>query len=173
LWGGDSSPQPPFQAATHSTFESTPLRSPKFAALFLALAASANAQQPSPAISVPRVIRFSATLPGPPPAGSIGIGAGTQSLQLPGRLSGLDNNIIIGAFPTAPLGEAGHSQGATVIGGTQQNKVFIAGIRSIQTGNSDAVPVVIDSNGQLGTINASSPRHLPLQTGLPGRLETH
>jgi hypothetical protein len=58
--------------ATHSTFESTPLRSPNFAALFLALAVSANAQQPSPAISVPRVIRFSATLPGPPPAGSIG-----------------------------------------------------------------------------------------------------
>jgi hypothetical protein len=113
-----------------SIVHSNPRRSApqKFAALFLALAASANAQQPSPAITVPRVIRFSATLPGPPPAGSIGIGAGTQSLQLPGRLSGLDNNIIIGAFPTAPLGEAGHSQGATVIGGTQQNKVFIAGI---------------------------------------------
>jgi hypothetical protein len=31
----------------------------------------------------------------------------------------------------------------------------VAGVRAITTGNSDAVPVVIDSNGQLGTVNSS------------------
>jgi len=34
-------------------------------------------------------------------------------------------------------------------------KTFIAGIRSITTGYNDAVPVLIDSNGQLGTISSS------------------
>jgi hypothetical protein len=36
-----------------------------------------------------------------------------------------------------------------------QNSFFAAGIRGVTTGNSDAVPVVIDSNGQLGTVNSS------------------
>jgi len=32
---------------------------------------------------------------------------------------------------------------------------FAAGIRGVTTGNNDAIPVVIDSNGQLGTVNSS------------------
>src|SRR6185436_10412484 len=35
------------------------------------------------------------------------------------------------------------------------NKTFVAGIRGITTGVADAIPVVIDSNGQLGTISSS------------------
>jgi hypothetical protein len=38
---------------------------------------------------------------------------------------------------------------------TGQNKTFIAGIRGITTGNADAVTVVIDSAGQLGTVSSS------------------
>jgi hypothetical protein len=36
-----------------------------------------------------------------------------------------------------------------------QNKTFIAGIRGITTGVNNAVPVVIDANGQLGTVSSS------------------
>lgn len=41
--------------------------------------------------------------------------------------------------------------------GTQagQNRAFVAGIRGTTTGSANAVPVVIDSNGQLGTISSS------------------
>ncbi len=34
-------------------------------------------------------------------------------------------------------------------------RMFLTGVRAVTTGNSDAVPVVIDSMGQLGTINSS------------------
>ena len=36
-----------------------------------------------------------------------------------------------------------------------QTSFFAAGIRGVTTGNNDAVPVVIDSNGQLGTVSSS------------------
>jgi hypothetical protein len=36
-----------------------------------------------------------------------------------------------------------------------QTSFFAAGIRGITTGNNDAIPVVIDSNGQLGTVSSS------------------
>ena len=36
-----------------------------------------------------------------------------------------------------------------------QTRAFISGIRNVQTGVNDAAAVVIDSNGQLGTINSS------------------
>ena len=36
-----------------------------------------------------------------------------------------------------------------------QNRAFIVGIRGVTTGNADAVPVVIDSDGQLGTASSS------------------
>ena len=32
---------------------------------------------------------------------------------------------------------------------------FVTGVRGVKTGNNDAVPVVIDSNGQLGTVSSS------------------
>ena len=36
-----------------------------------------------------------------------------------------------------------------------QNSFFVAGVRGVTTGSNDAVPVVIDSNGQLGTVSSS------------------
>jgi Chaperone of endosialidase len=41
------------------------------------------------------------------------------------------------------------------IGKTTQKKVFVGGIRGIKTAKSDAIPVVINSAGQLGTISSS------------------
>jgi hypothetical protein len=40
--------------------------------------------------------------------------------------------------------------------GTAQTKAFIAGIRGVTTGVSDAVTVMIDSKGQLGTVKSSA-----------------
>jgi hypothetical protein len=36
-----------------------------------------------------------------------------------------------------------------------QNRTFVAGIKGVSTGIADAIPVVVDSNGQLGTISSS------------------
>jgi uncharacterized coiled-coil protein SlyX len=54
------------------------------------------------------------------------------------------------------------NQGATSDSGVirigspaSQTATFIAGIRGTRTGNDNAVPVVIDSNGQLGTVSSS------------------
>jgi trimeric autotransporter adhesin len=51
-------------------------------------------------------------------------------------------------------GVAGESQ--TIRIGTRNHiKTFIAGIRDVTTGNADAIPVLIDSAGQLGTMSSS------------------
>jgi hypothetical protein len=41
------------------------------------------------------------------------------------------------------------------IGDSNQNRAFFTGIRGVTTGNADAIPIVIDSNGQLGTTSSS------------------
>jgi hypothetical protein len=66
--------------------------------------------------------------------------------------TGGSNNIYLGASAS---GQAGESN--TIYLGVQgtQTKTVIAGIRGITTGAADAVSVVIDSHGQLGTINSS------------------
>jgi len=40
-------------------------------------------------------------------------------------------------------------------GAAQQNRCFVAGIRGITTGVADAIPVLIDSSHQLGTVSSS------------------
>lgn len=45
--------------------------------------------------------------------------------------------------------------GVTRIGNAAQSKTFISGIRGVTTGSTGAIPVVIDSNGQLGTVSSS------------------
>lgn len=63
------------------------------------------------------------------------------------------NNIEIGSFNTGTATDAGVIRiGSSVL----QYSAFIAGISGVTTGVSDAVDVVIDTNGQLGTINSSS-----------------
>ncbi len=59
------------------------------------------------------------------------------------------NNIEIGA-----AGVAGESN-TTRIGTVKQTATFITGIRGVMTANANAVPVVIDSAGQLGTVSSS------------------
>jgi hypothetical protein len=68
------------------------------------------------------------------------------------NLSQGSNNIYLGA-----LGSASFVESNTIYLGTQgtQTRTFIAGIRGVATGAANAIPVVIDSNGQLGTISSS------------------
>ncbi|HET9653476.1 MAG TPA: tail fiber domain-containing protein [Usitatibacter sp.] len=73
---------------------------------------------------------------------ALGYGAGVELL--------LDNNIAIGSRGLAT------DAGTIRIGRSPtQSRTFIAGIRGVTTANGDAVPVVIDSAGQLGTLNSS------------------
>jgi len=74
---------------------------------------------------------------------NIAIGVGSGNLLTTG-----DNNIEIGNPGTS--GEAN-----TVRIGSSQAMTFIAGIRGVTTGNGNAIPVLIDSNGQLGTASSS------------------
>ncbi len=63
---------------------------------------------------------------------------------------GNSNNIHIGSQGVAA------DNGTTRIGTTgNQSSFFAAGIRGVTTGSNDAIAVVIDSNGQLGTVSSS------------------
>jgi hypothetical protein len=54
------------------------------------------------------------------------------------------------------LGNSGSSADGGVIRiGNSQTSFFAAGIRGVTTGSNDAIPVVIDSHGQLGTVSSS------------------
>ncbi len=64
--------------------------------------------------------------------------------------SGSDN-IIIGSGQKAKPAD----NRVIRIGSNAQKKTFIGGINGVTTGMANAVPVVIDSNGQLGTISSS------------------
>jgi Chaperone of endosialidase len=60
------------------------------------------------------------------------------------------NNIDIGAF-----GATGDANTIRIGRLAMQNRTFIAGIRGVTTGIANAVPVLIDTAGQLGTISSS------------------
>src|SRR5207247_2571688 len=60
------------------------------------------------------------------------------------------NSIDIGA-----LGAAGEADTIRIGRRGTQNRTFIAGIRGVTTGGNNAIPVVIDSVGQLGTVSSS------------------
>jgi hypothetical protein len=77
-----------------------------------------------------------------------------------------DNNIALGSGAGASLfvgtsniyiGNSGVSAESNTIriGSGFQTRAFIAGIRGKTTGNANAVPVLIDSSGQLGTTSSS------------------
>ena len=70
--------------------------------------------------------------------------------------NGNSNNIHIGTVGAANDSGTIRIGGSTALGdSTAQTAFFAAGIRGTTTGNSDAIPVVIDSNGQLGTVSSS------------------
>ncbi|MFN0206368.1 MAG: tail fiber domain-containing protein, partial [Planctomycetota bacterium] len=59
------------------------------------------------------------------------------------------NNIMIGNDGVA-------AESATIrIGSANQSRAFVAGIRGITTANANAISVLIDSAGQLGTVSSS------------------
>ncbi len=81
---------------------------------------------------------------------AIGFGAGNT------YTGAESSNILIGS-----LGIIGESNTIRVGGGTgtgagQQNRFFASGIRGITTGVADAIAVLIDSAGQLGTVSSSA-----------------
>jgi hypothetical protein len=64
------------------------------------------------------------------------------------------------AFPNLNAMESLDDNGAIRIGTQDTNPInqtsfFAAGIRGVTTGNNDAIPIVIDSDGQLGTVSSS------------------
>jgi hypothetical protein len=75
---------------------------------------------------------------------NIAIGSNAGSL-IPG---GNSNNIDIGNQGTA-------SDSGVIRIGTVQSELFVAGVRGVTTKNSNAVGVLIDSAGQLGTVSSS------------------
>lgn len=91
--------------------------------------------------------------------GNVLVGSGSG-----GQITG-SNNICIGpsSGSVATSGSTdiyiGHvgvtAEAATIRVGTAQTKAFVAGIRGITTVNADAIPVLIDSAGQLGTVSSS------------------
>jgi hypothetical protein len=76
---------------------------------------------------------------------ALGVGAGQM-------VTG-DKNIVIGS---GNLGVAGENGTIRIGIAPLQTRAFIAGIHGVTTGNNDAVPVLIDSDGQLGTVSSSS-----------------
>ena len=90
---------------------------------------------------------------------------GDQALA--GASANGSNNIAIGAgaglFATSPSnsifignGGVGADTGVVRIGTDgSQTSTYIAGIRGTTTGNADAINVMIDSSGQLGTVSSS------------------
>ena len=82
--------------------------------------------------------------------GSFNIALGSAAGDLIGALTPGNYNIDIG-------NEGAPDDANKIRIGTvgNQTATFIAGIRGIMTGNMDAVPVVIDSLGQLGTMSSS------------------
>jgi hypothetical protein len=82
-----------------------------------------------------------------------GTGAGNLALGINagGNITSGNNNIDI-----ANSGDpANPTESSTIRIGGGQTRTFIAGIRGVTTGTPNAVNVVIDSNGQLGTVSSS------------------
>ena len=61
-----------------------------------------------------------------------------------------NSNIVIGNLLAGVAGEAN-----TMRIGLSQFRTFISGIRGVTTDNANAIPVLIDSDGQLGTMSSS------------------
>ena len=59
------------------------------------------------------------------------------------------------------------AESATIRIGTSQTRVFMSGVRGVTTANNNAVAVVVDSAGQLGTVSSSAKTKFDIQD-LPG-----
>lgn len=71
-------------------------------------------------------------------------------------VSSESNNVLINNLGTVAESNVLRIGAGTGTGTAQLNKAFISGIRGITTGVSNAIPVLIDSTGQLGTAGGAS-----------------
>ena len=75
-----------------------------------------------------------------------------------GLLTGGSSNIYIGS------GGGTSTEGGTIrIGGTGQTRAFLRGVNGVTTTNNNAVTVVVDSAGQLGTVSSSAKTKFDIQ----------
>lgn len=111
-------------------------------------------------------------------ASNTGVGAGTLWQLTTGSNNTAVGDVVLGSLLTGSNNTAiGYTAGQNYTGaesnniciqnvgttgesnvtriGTSQTKCFIAGIRGITTGVADAINVLIDSSGQLGTVSSS------------------
>ena len=81
--------------------------------------------------------------------------------------TGGDRNIALGWFAGYDIADGGFNiaignrgtpfdSNTIRIGNANHQRTFVAGVEGVMTGIPDAVTVVIDSNGQLGTVNSSA-----------------
>ena len=68
------------------------------------------------------------------------------------------NNIYVGS-----AGGTATESGTIRIGGGLQSRAFVRGVRGVTTANNDAVTVVVDSFGQLGTVSSSAKTKFDIQ----------
>ncbi len=96
-----------------------------------------NAVNSNSAIGVNALMNVSNTA-----CGYLALGSNTTGVNNTASSGSLNDNgdIRIGTQGTNPI---------------NRTSCFAAGIRGVTTGNNDAIPVVIDSNGQLGTVSSS------------------
>lgn len=112
-------------------------------------------------------VRFQGTavlqVPGGVASSNIALGAGALANRTTGT-----NNIAIGNLAANSVagvgsnnihigstGSAGDSAVVRIGTAGTQTSFFAAGIRGVTTGSNDAIPVMIDSSGQLGTVSSS------------------
>lgn len=91
----------------------------------------------------------------------IALGAGSGGVVATGS-----NNVSVQASAAAA------NEATTMRLGTSITRTFIDGIRGVATGVADAVAVVIDSNGRLGTVSSSRETKEAIADLGDGRVET-
>jgi hypothetical protein len=86
--------------------------------------------------------------------GSYNIGIGTSAGSAM-SFNGESSNILLNSTGNSNVSNRLKIGASTGTGNQQLNSAFIHGIRGITTGNADAINVLIDSAGQLGTVSSS------------------
>ena len=91
-------------------------------------------------------------------AGNLALGSGALDSNTSGSFNVAINggrNLTTGIFNIAIANDGVAGESNTTRIGILQNRCFISGIREVTTGVPDAINVMIDSAGQLGTVSSS------------------
>src|ERR1035441_77799 len=93
---------------------------------------------------------------------AVGVSAGSQTNAGAGEynlsLGAFAGEFVTGGSYNIHIANPGVSTDYGVIrigDAAKQSRLFVVGVRNVTTTNNDAVPVMIDSNGQLGTVSSS------------------